>query len=200
MISTVVLSGFAVLMVNAVTWGGVSATPRSCSVGDTITLSVDVENISPDSIYSYSVIIGEEEHSLTGFISDSVYYYTPVESGTYKFVVSIISSPDPMISLYSNSVVVSSEPESSSDESSSDESSFDPMNWMPSNWRGDDYIHPSAESTPELSYSLPSDVELSVPDGMTNIISKAFQALPAPILVLLIPTVIALFVGWWLHK
>ena len=40
MINIVVLSGLAALTVNAVTWRGVNATPRSCNVGDTITITV----------------------------------------------------------------------------------------------------------------------------------------------------------------
>ena len=130
MISTVVLSGFAVLTANAVTWNGVTAAPLD--------------------------VVGSE----------------------------------------------SSDDESSDDESSDDESSFDPMGWMPSNWRGDDYIQPSAESTPDLSYDdLPSDLDaFEVSEDLTQIISKAFNAFPFKLTVIMIPTVICLFIGWWLHK
>ena len=76
------------------------------------------------------------------------------------------------------------------------------MNWMPSNWRGDDYIQPSAESTPDLSYDdLPSDLDaFEVSENLTQIIAKAFNAFPQKLIVLMIPTVICLFIGWWLHK
>ena len=82
MTSSVVSSDFLAFNVNADTLSDsyLTATPSSCSVGDTITLTV--YNTSPDSKYSYSYVInGGSAHSLTGFISDSVYYYTPAESG-----------------------------------------------------------------------------------------------------------------------
>ena len=76
------------------------------------------------------------------------------------------------------------------------------MGWMPSNWQGDDYIQPSAESTPDLSYNeLPSDIDaFEVSENLTQIVSKAFNCFPPKLIVLMIPTVICLFVGWWLHK
>ena len=37
-------------------------------------------------------------------------------------------------------------------------------------------------------------------ENLTQIIGKAFNAFPQKLIVLMIPTVICLFVGWWLHK
>lgn len=76
------------------------------------------------------------------------------------------------------------------------------MNGMPSNWRGDDYVRPSAESTPDLSYDeLPSDLNsFWVSENLADIVVRAFKAFPAKLIVLMIPTVICLFVAWWLHK
>ena len=208
MIGMVVLSGFAVLTVNAVTWRGVDATPRSCSVGDTITITVTGGVDVNEYRYGYRIDNTGDYVIFQEWTSSPTSIFIPSASGSYSFIVycrdgnssSNARTSPVVVSGSESSEPESSEPESSEPESSEPESSFDPMGWMPSNWQGDGYIQPSAESTPELSYNLPSDVELSVPEGMTGIISKAFQALPSPILVLLIPTVIALFVGWWLHK
>ena len=207
MINMVVLSGFAVLTAKAVNYS-VAVYPNIVAVGDTVTVSfintgvLDNEYRVGYSLGQYGSVTYLNNNEWT---SDNVYTFIPPSVGRYWVwchvkdnngstntyrVVDVLESSEPE----------SSEPESSEPESSEPESSFDSMNWMPSNWQGDNYVQPSADSTPDISFSLPSDIELSVSGDMTGIISSAFQSLPSQIFALLIPTVIALFIGWWLHK
>lgn len=204
MTSMAVLSGFAALMVNAVTWNGVSATPSSCNVGDTITITVTGGIDINEYRYGYRIDNTGDYVIFQEWTFSSTSTFVPSSSGSYSFIVYCrdgSSSSNAITLPVSVTALESSEPESSEPESSELESS-DPMIWMPSNWRGDDYIQPSAESTPDLSYEdLPSDLDaFEVSENLTQIIGKAFNAFPQKLIVLMIPTVICLFVGWWLHK
>lgn len=190
--------------VHAVTWQTVAVTPSSCNVGDTITVTVIGGVNTNEYRYGFRIDSTGDYIIYQDWTSSPTSTYVPVVSGVYSFRIYIRDSSSSSY-VHTSSVVVSaaeSSSESSAESSSeiSSESSFDSMNWMPSNWQGDDYVQPSADSTPDISFSLPSDVELSVSGDMTGIISKAFQSLPSQIFVLLIPVVISLFVGWWLHK
>lgn len=209
MINTVVLSGLAVLTVEAVSYS-VDVYPNTVAVGDTVTVSF-TNTGSLENEYRVGYSLGQN-----GFVtylndgswsSDSLYTFVPSSAGEYWvwcYVRSIgggSTGTYRVVDVLEISEPESSEPESSEPESSV-ESSFDPMNWMPSNWRGDDYIQPSAESTPDLSYDdLPSDLDaFEVSEDLTLIINHAFNAFPPKLIVLMIPTIICLFIGWWLHK
>ena len=207
MINTVGLLQFNV---HAVTWNGVSATPSSCDVGDTITVTVTGGVDINEYRYGYRIDNTGDYIIYQEWTSSPTSTFIPFTSGSYSFIVycrdgnsssSAITLPVVVSGSESPDESLDESSEESSDESS-DESSFDPMNWMPSNWRGDDYIQPSAESTPDLSYEdLPSDLEaFEVDENLTSIIGKAFNAFPQKLIILMIPTVICLFIGWWLHK
>lgn len=200
---TVVLSGFAVLMVNAVTWNGVTAVPRSCSVGDTITITVDGGVDINEYRYGYRIDNTGDYIIFQEWTSSPTSTFVPSSSGMYSFIVYCrdgTTSSNAVTLPVSVTGLESSEPESSEPESS-DESSFDPMNWMPSDWRGDAYVQPSADSTPELSYDeLPNLDTFNVSVNLADIIARAFKSFPAKLIVLMIPTIICLFVAWWLHK
>ena len=192
-----VLSGFAVLTVEAVSYS-VAVYPNTVSVGDTVTVSF-INTGALDNEYLVGYSLGQSG-SITylnngAWSSDNLYTFVPTSVGRYWVWC---YAKDNGGSTNTSRVIDVLE----SSEESSEESSFDPMNWMPSNWRGDDYIQPSAESTPDLSYDdLPSDLDaFEVSENLTQIIGKAFNAFPSKLIVLMIPTVICLFIGWWLHK
>ena len=92
MTSIVVLSGFVALTAKAVTWNGVSATPRSCNVGDTITVAVtggvDINE------YRYGYRIDNTDDYNTGdyiiyqdWTSSPTSTFIPSTSGSYSFIV-----------------------------------------------------------------------------------------------------------------
>ena len=193
----------------------VAVYPNIVTVGDTVTVSfINTGNFDNEYLVGYSLGQYGSITYLNGgtWSSDNLYTFVPQSVGRYWVfcyardkdgststyrVVDVLENSEP-----ESSEPESSEPESSEPESSEPESSFDPMNWLPSNWQGDDYIQPSAESTPDLSYDdLPSDLDaFEVSENLTQIIGKAFNAFPQKLIVLMIPTVICLFIGWWLHK
>ena len=183
--------------VHAVSYS-VSVYPNTVTVGDTVTVSfINTGNLYNEYLVGYSL---GQNGSITylnngSWSSESLYNFVPTSVGRY-WVWCYAKDRDSSTNTYRVIDVLESSAESSA------ESSFNPMNWMPSNWQGDDYIQPSAESTPDLSYDdLPSDLEaFEVSENLTQIIGKAFNAFPSKLIVLMIPTVICLFIGWWLHK
>ena len=185
--------------VHAVSYS-VAVYPNTVTVGDTVTVSF-INTGTSDNEYLVGYSLGQSG-SITylnngSWSSESVYTFAPLSVGRYWVWCYAKDANGSTNTSRVIDVLENSEPESSEPESS-----FDPMNWMPSNWRGDDYIQPSAESTPDLSYDdLPSDLEaFEVSENLTQIIGKAFNAFPQKLIVLMIPTVICLFIGWWLHK
>ena len=204
MISTAVLSGLTALTVNAVNYS-VAVYPNIVTVGDTVTVSfINTGLLNNEYRVGYSL---GQNGSITylnngSWSSESLYIFVPASVGRYWVWCNIRDSMGSTNTYRIVDVLESSEPESSEPESSEPESSFDPMNWMPSDWRGGDYIQPSAESTPDLSYdNLPSDFDaFNVSENLTGILGRAFSAFPAKLIVLMIPTIICLFIGWWLHK
>lgn len=201
MISTVVLSGFAALTVNAVNYS-VSVYPNFVSVGDFVTVSfINTGSLENEYRVGYSLGQHGDVTYLNGgaWSSNNLYTFVLPSVGRY-WVWCYARDKDGSINTY-RIIDVSERTEESSEESST-ESSFDPMWWMPPGWRGDDYVEPSAESTPDLSYDdLPSDLDsFEVSENFTQIIGRAFNAFPPKLIILMIPTVICLFVGWWLHK
>lgn len=207
MISMAALSGLTVLTVNAANYS-VAVYPNSVSVGDTVTISF-INTGSLDNEYRVGYSLGQNGAItyLSDWNTDSIYTFSPLSVGRYWvwcYVRDKSGSTNTyrIVDVLESSEPESSEPESSEPESSEPESSFDPMNWMPSDWRGGDYIQPSAESTPDLSYDeLPSDFDaFNVSENLTGILGRAFSAFPAKLIVLMIPTIICLFIGWWLHK
>lgn len=205
MISTVVLSGFAALRVDAVSYS-VSVYPNFISSGDFVTVSfINTGSLENEYRVGYSLGQYGDVTYLNGGAWSSNNLYTFVLSSVGRYWVWCYArDKDGSTNTY-RIVDVSERTYESSDESSdeiSSESSFDPMWWMPPGWRGDDYIEPSAESTPDLSYDdLPSDLDtFEVSENLTQIIGKAFNSFPPKLIVLMIPTIICLFVGWWLHK
>ena len=189
MISTAALFQFNV---GAITWSGVSVSPRSCSVGDTITITVSGGAAVNEYRYGYSINSTNSYTYLSEWISSSTYEYIPTSAGSYYFIV---YARDGNSSSNATLPVVTVE---GSAESSA-ESSI-PLPFLPSDWEGNAFVQPSAESTPQLDVALPSDIEISVSSGISGILADAFQVFPAPLLALLIPSIIALFIGWWLHK
>lgn len=205
MINTVVLSGLMALTVNAVSYS-VSVYPNFISVGDFVTVSfTNTSSLENEYRVGYSLGQYGDVTYLNGgdWSSNNLYTFVLSSVGRY-WVWCYARDKDGSTSTY-RIIDVSERTEESSEESSeeiSTESSFDPMWWMPPGWRGDDYLEPSAESTPDLSYDdLPSDLDtFEVSENLTQIIGKAFNSFPSKLIVLIIPTIICLFVGWWLHK
>ena len=197
MISMVVLSGYAVLTAKAVTLSSASASPSSCSVGDTITVTVTGGVNANEYRYAFRMDGTGDYIIYQEWTSSSTSTYVPIVSGVYFFRIYV---RDSSTSSYVNtSSVVVSAAESSVE--SSVESSIS-LPFLPSDWEGGGFVQPSAESTPDLSYDdLPSDLDaFEVSENLTQIIGKAFNAFPPKLIALMIPTVICLFIGWWLHK
>lgn len=204
-ISTVVSSGLAVLTVDAVSYS-VSVYPNFISSGDFVTVSfINTGSLENEYRVGYSLGQYGDVTYLNGGVWSSNNLYTFVLSSVGRYWVwCYVRDRNGSTNTY-RIIDVSERTEESSEESSeeiSTESSFDPMWWMPPGWRGDDYLEPSAESTPDLSYDdLPSDLDtFEVSEDLTQIIGKAFNSFPPKLIVLMIPTIICLFVGWWLHK
>lgn len=197
----VVLSGFVALTAKAVTWQTVTVTPSSCNVGDTITVTVIGGVNANEYRYGFRIDNTGDFIIYQEWTSSATSTYVPVVAGVYSFRIYVMDSSS---SSYVNtsSVVVSAA--ESSDESS-DESSYESsisLPFLPSDWEGGGFVQPSAESTPDLSYEdLPSDLDaFEVSEELTQIISRAFNAFPPKLIILMIPTIICLFIGWWLHK
>jgi len=208
MISTVVLSGFAVLTANAVSYS-VSVYPNSISFGDTVTVSF-INTGSLDNQYRVGYSLGQNgavTYLNSGvWSSDNLYTFVPPSVGRYWVFCYArdndgVTNTSRVVDVLESSEPESSEPESSEPESSEPESSIS-LPFLPSDWEGGGFVQPSAESTPDLSYEdLPSDLDaFEVNENLTSIIGKAFNAFPQKLIVLMIPTVICLFIGWWLHK
>jgi len=191
------------LICNAVTWGGVSAAPRSCSVGDTITITVTGGVDINEYRYGYRINNTGDYVIFQEWTSSSTSTFVPSSSGSYSFIVYCRDgySSSNAITLPVDVIGSESSYESSESESSESESSIS-LPFLPSDWEGGGFVQPSAESTPDLSYEdLPSDLEaFEIDENLTSIIGRAFNAFPQKLIVLMIPTVICLFIGWWLHK
>lgn len=190
--------------VHAVSYS-VAVYPNSVSVGDTVTVSfINTSSFDNEYLVGYSL---ERTGSVTYlnngvWSSESLYTFVPTSVGRYWVWC---YARDPQGSTNTSRIVEvleSSDPEISEPESSEPESSFYPTNWLPSDWEGNGFVQPSAESTPDLSYDeLPSNLDaFEVSEDLTYIIDKAFDAFPQKLIVIMIPTVICLFIGWWLHK
>ena len=198
--------------VHAVSYS-VAVYPNSLAVGDTVTVSF-INTGSLENEYRVGYSLGQTG-SITylnngDWSSESLYTFVPSSVGRYWVWCYVKDSngstnTSRVVDVLENSEPESSEPESSEPESSdesSDESSFDPMNWLPSDWEGGGFVQPSADSTPDLSYDeLPSNLnEFWVSPKLSDIIVRAFKSFPAKLIVMMIPTIICLFVAWWLHK
>ena len=197
MTSMVVLSGLAALTAKAVSYS-VAVYPNSVVVGDTVTVSfINTGSLSNEYKVGYSLGQYGSVTYLNNNVwsSESVYTFIPTSVGRY-WVFCYARDNDGTTNTFRIIEV------SESSEESSEESSFDPMGWLPSNWQGDNFVQPSAESTPDLSYNeLPSDIDaFEVSENLTQIVGKAFNSFPSKLIVLMIPTIICLFIGWWLHK
>lgn len=205
MTSMVVLSDFVGLTANAVTWSGVYATPRSCVVGDTITVTVTGGVAINEYRYGYRIDNTGDYIIYQDWTSSSTSTFIPSASGSYSFIVYCRDGDSSSDAITLPVTVTGLESSDESLDESSDESSDEisiSLPFLPSDWEGGGFVQPSAESTPDLSYEdLPSDLEaFEVSEDLTSIISRAFNAFPSKLIVLMIPTVICLFIGWWLHK
>ena len=194
MINTVGLLQFNV---HAVVYS-VAVYPNIVTVGDTVTVSfINTGNLDNEYLVGYSLgQYGSITYINNVWSSDNLYTFVPQSVGRY-WVWCYARDKDGSTNTYRViDVLENSEPESSEPESSIS------LPFLPSDWEGGGFVKPSADSTPDLSYDeLPSDLEaFEVSEDLTQIIGKAFNAFPQKLIVLMIPTVICLFVGWWLHK
>ena len=198
MINMFVLSGFAALTAKAVSYS-VAVYPNTVSVGDTVTVSF-INTGSLDNEYLVGYRLGQNG-SITylnggAWSSESSYIFAPTSVGRYWVWCYAKDSNGSTNTSRVVDVLESSEPESSEPESSIS------LPFLPSDWEGGGFVQPSAESTPDLSYNeLPSDIDaFEVSENLTQIVGKAFNSFPPKLIVLIVPTIICLFVGWWLHK
>lgn len=179
-----------------------SASPPSCNVGDTITLTYSGGFSGSTYQYSYSTNNGSTWVSITSGFSDiTTYSFVPSEEGTFIFKAVIKYSSGALTNKLSNSVIVSSaESSAESSTESSTESSFTPMSWLPG-WNGQQYVQPSYDSTPELSIGDTSFLTAEYIDtDFISIITGAFGAFPPALIAVLPAVILSLFLGWWLHK
>lgn len=199
MINTVGLLQFNVHAVGY----SVAVYPNIVTVGDTVTVSfINTDTLDNEYLVGYSLgQYGSITYINNVWSSDNLYTFVPQSVGRY-WVWCYARDENGSTNTYRLiDVLENSEPESSEPESSEPESSIS-LPFLPSDWEGGGFVQPSAESTPDLSYDdLPSDLEaFEVSENLTQIIGKAFNAFPPKLIVLMIPTVICLFIGWWLHK